>query len=102
MIYLAANTACLPTSKTLSNAISEALGSETKQITTLMDNYVLILISFPIAIILALVIMIIIRFLASCFIQILIFVTIAALIGIGAYMLTQDSSGASAGTVSLT
>jgi len=102
MIYLAANTACLPTSKTLSNAISEALGSETKQITTLMDNYVLILISFPIAIILALVIMIIIRFLASCFIQLLIFVTIAALIGIGAYIFTQSPSGASPGTVSLT
>ena len=67
-----------------------------------MDNYILILISFPIAIVLALVIMIIIRFLASCFIQLLIFVTIAALIGIGVYIFTQEPTGASIGTVSLT
>jgi solute carrier family 44 protein 1 (choline transporter-like protein)/choline transporter-like protein 2/4/5 len=68
--------------------------------TTLIQNYTLILIAIPIAILLALVLMVLIRFLASCFIYILILVAIGSLIAIGVYVLTQDTSGATAGTVS--
>lgn len=55
---------------------------------TLMENYTLILLAIPIAIILALVLMVLIRLLASCFIYILILVTVGALVALGAYLLS--------------
>jgi hypothetical protein len=54
-----------------------------------MQNYLLIVIALPIAIILALIVMLFVRFTAGCFIYILILASISALVGFGAYILTQ-------------
>jgi hypothetical protein len=97
-----ANTVCLPTSTTLKNDVSDALGNNTQQLASLMENYMLIVLALPIAIILALIVMIIVRFTAGCFIYLLIFITLAALIGFGAYILTQPlTAGGSQGAISL-
>jgi len=58
-----------------------------------MNNYVLILIAFPIAIILALLFMLLIRLTAGCFIYLLILISIAALVGFGAYLLLTPATG---------
>jgi hypothetical protein len=66
-----------------------------------MENYSLILISLPIAILLALVVMILIRCLASCFIYILLFVAIGALIAFGTFILIGNPFQTGYGAISL-
>lgn len=67
----------------------------------MMQNYSLILISLPIAILLALVFMVLIRCLAGCFIYILIFVAIAALIAFGTFILIGNPLHTGYGAISL-
>ena len=69
--------------------------------TSLMQNFSLILFSIPIAIILALIFMLLIRCCAGVFIYILIFLTIIALVAFGVYLLispTNPVTGAASGT----
>lgn len=56
-----------------------------------MDNYVLIILAFPISIILALIVMLFIRLTASCFIYLLIIVAFGALACLGVYLLIMPS-----------
>lgn len=56
-----------------------------------MDNYVLIILAFPISIILALIIMLFIRLTASCFIYLLIVVTFGVLVCFGVYLLLMPT-----------
>lgn len=87
-----ASSICLPSSQTLQGNIASALGSSTQQITTLMQNYTLILLAFPIAILLSLIVLVLVRCLAGCFVYILVLLTVGALAGLGIYLLTQTSS----------
>jgi choline transporter-like protein 2/4/5 len=89
---LTANTACLPTSDTLKTQIATAVGGSTEQITSLMQNYTLILLALPIAIILSLVFMLFIRLTAGCFIYLLIILSVATLVAFGVYILTQNTN----------
>ncbi len=66
-----------------------------------MANYSLILISLPIAILLALVFMILIRCLAGCFIYVLLFVAVAALIAFGTFILIGNPFQTGYGAISL-
>ena len=83
------NKICLPTSSSLQDHIASALGNNVENVASLMQNYLLIVIALPIAIILALIVMLFVRFTAGCFIYILILASISALVGFGAYILTQ-------------
>jgi hypothetical protein len=81
----------------IKNEIAAAVGGSTQMITSLMENYLIIILAFPIAIIISLVIMLFIRLTASCFIYLLIFATIASLLAFGVYLfimpsLTKDSA----------
>lgn len=91
--YLAANTVCLPTSDTIKGQVSAALGANSKGMTSLLKNYTLILIALPIAIIVAVFFMLIIRCMAKLFIYLLIATSIFALVLLGAYLLaTADNN----------
>jgi hypothetical protein len=73
---------------------------------SLMQNYSLVLFSIPIAIIIALFFMLLIRCCASTFIYLLIFLAISALIGFGVYLLVSPTNPAgsatgSAGTIAV-
>ena len=96
-----ANTACLPTSNTLKNKIGDAFGTSGAAMNSLLNNYSLILISIPIAIVLALLFMLLIRFCAGFFIYVLIGLALFALIGFGVYLLvapTNPVTGSNTGT----
>lgn len=56
-----------------------------------MDNYVLIILALPIAIIISLIIMLFIRFTASCFIYMLIIAIFAVLVAFGVYLIMMPS-----------
>ena len=56
-----------------------------------MENYVLIILAFPIAILLSLIIMLFVRCTASCFIYLLIIVTVAVLVAFGVYLIIMPS-----------
>lgn len=81
------NTACLPTSDTLKTEIASALGGSAESFSSILENYVLIILSLPIAIVLALIIMLFVRLTASCFIYLLIVVTVGVLIAFGVYLI---------------
>lgn len=72
-------------------------------ISSLSKSYTLILIAIPIAIILSIIFMLVIRFTAGCFVYILIFFAIGALVAIGLYLVLApvSSTGASNGYVTL-
>ena len=74
--------------------ISEALGSETLQqkIASLGKTWQIILASIPIAIVLSLVFMLIMRFTAGIFVYLLFAVTIILLMALGIYLLLPQSS----------
>lgn len=86
---IVANKICLPTSNNLQDRISSALGNYAQNITSLMQNYLLILIAMPIAIILALIVMLFVSLTAGCFVYIMILFSIGSLGGFGVYLLTQ-------------
>ena len=91
----------MPTSSTIRAQLTAALGTSATAMTSLMQNWPLLLFSIPIAIILALLFMVFIRCCAGCFIYILIFLTIGALVGFGIYLIitpTNPVAGTSAGT----
>jgi len=90
--YIVANTACLPDSATLRGKIGGAFGSSTAAMSSLMQNWSLVMISIPVAIILALIFMLLIRCCATAFIYILIFLAIAALVGTGVYLLVSPTN----------
>ncbi len=58
-----------------------------------MEGWKLILLAIPISIALALIIMIIVRFTAGCFVYILIFLCIGTLVVFGIYIYTQPVGG---------
>ena len=92
----------MPTSGTIRSKLSAALGTSATAMTSLMQNYALVLYGIPIAIILALIFMLFIRCCAGCFIYILFFMAMGALIGFGVYLLitpTNSIAGTSAGHV---
>lgn len=89
--YLAVNTACLPTSGTLKEEVAAAMGGSAEQISSLMENYVLIILAFPISIILALIIMLFVRITANCFIYLLIISTVTVLLAFGVYLFMMPS-----------
>ena len=80
-------TACLPTSGTLKSEVASALGGSAESFSSIMENYVLIILSLPIAIVLALIIMLFVRLTASCFIYLLIIATVGVLIAFGVYLI---------------
>jgi hypothetical protein len=75
----------------LKGELATALGGSTEMITSVMENYVLIILAFPIAILLSLIVILFIRLTASCFIYLLIFATIVALILFGVYLFMMPS-----------
>ena len=90
----------MPTSSTIRAKLTAALGTSTTAMSSLMNGWPLLLFSIPIAIILALLFMVFIRCCAGCFIYILIFMAIGALIGFGVYLLitpTNAVAGTAAG-----
>ena len=90
----------MPTSSTVRAKLAAALGTSATAMTSLIQNWPLLLFSIPIAIILALLFMVLIRCCAGCFIYILIFIAIGALVGFGVYLLITPAnpvSGTSAG-----
>lgn len=84
-----ANTLCLPTSTTLQAVIAPASSGYAAMFTGLMNGWVLVLLAIPIAIVIALILMVIIRFAGGCFIYILIALAVLSLIALGVYMWTQ-------------
>jgi hypothetical protein len=101
---LTANTICLPTSTTVKNEISAALGSSGAGFASLLKNYSLIIIAIPIAIVIAVIFMLLIRLVAGIFIYLLIFACIAALVAVGTYLIISPttSSGSAQGGLSTT
>lgn len=85
----------MPTSSTIRTQLTAALGTSATAMTSLMQNWPLLLFSIPIAIILALIFMLLIRCCAGCFIYILIFMAIGALVGFGIYLLITPSNAVS-------
>jgi hypothetical protein len=85
----------MPTSDTVKNEVSAALGSSGKGLPSLLSNYTLILLSLPIAILVAIIFMLIIRCTANIFIYLLIFISIGALIAVGIYLIAVPSTAAS-------
>lgn len=81
------NTACLPTSDTLKSEVASALGGSAESFSSILENYVLIILSLPIAIVLALIIMLFVRCTAGCFIYLLIIATVSVLIAFGVYLI---------------
>ena len=81
------NTACLPTSDHLKSEVASALGGSAESFSSIMENYVLIILSLPIAIVLALIIMLFVRLTASCFIYLLIVATVGVLLAFGVYLI---------------
>jgi hypothetical protein len=75
----------------LKSNLESALGGSAKQITSLKDNYVLIILALPIAILISLIIMVFIRFTASCFIYLLIITIFAVLVAFGVYLIMMPS-----------
>jgi hypothetical protein len=90
----------MPTSATLQTMISPATSGYATKLEGLAFGWKLILISIPIAIVLAIFVMILIRCLASVFIYALIFLLVGILITFGVYVWTQPVGGA-VGTTSL-
>lgn len=83
----------MPTSDTIKNQVSSALGASSKGFSSLLKNYNLILIALPIAIIVAVLFMLIIRCMAKLFIYLLIAVSILSLVLLGVYLLaTADKN----------
>ena len=82
----------MPTSSTVRAKLASALGTSATAMTSLIQNWPLLLFSIPIAIILALIFMLLIRCCAGCFIYILIFLAIGALVGFGVYLLITPAN----------
>ena len=76
----------------MQDKIAEALGGNTEGITSLMDNYELVIFAFPIAIVLSLIIMLLVRFTAGCFIYLLIGLTLVGLVGLGIFLIVSDTA----------
>jgi len=94
IFYEAANTACLPTSDKIKNEIAAAFGGSSNGMSSLLKNYGLILLSLPIAILVSMAFMLLIRFTAKLFIYLLIIFAIVVLLGMGSYLLaTPGNSG---------
>ena len=89
----AANTLCLPTSNTLKNTLAPATHGYAQAFTGLMNGWSLILISVPIAIVVALLLMCVIRYTAGCFVYLVLGLAIAGLFGFGLYIWTQPVGG---------
>ena len=92
----------MPTSSVVRARLASALGTSSTAMTSLMQGWPLLLFSIPIAIILALIFMLFIRLCAGCFIYILIFMAIGALVGFGVYLIITPAnpvSGTAAGKV---
>ena len=69
------------------------MGSYAKQVSALASNYKLVLLAIPIAIIFTLIVMIIMRFTAKCFVYIMFLAAICALIALGLVILFQPAGG---------
>jgi len=82
----------LPTSKILYEKVSAGLGSSAKALSSFFQYYELLLFAFPIAILMSIAVMILIRFTASCFVFILILLAVGGLVGFGAYLLSQNGN----------
>lgn len=92
---------CMPTSAVIQAQISSALGSNSDQISSLQNGYKMILIAIPIAIVLSILFLLIIRFTAGIFIYLLIFFSIAALGAFGGYLLAANPATASSTTITI-
>jgi len=68
------------------------LGGKVKGLASLMENYELILFALPIAIILSLIFMLLVRLTAGCVIYLLILVTIGSLIALGVFLIMSDTA----------
>jgi lipoprotein signal peptidase len=82
----------MPVSSTIKDQISSALGGSSGSLTSLLNNYSLILLGIPIAIIVAVIVMLIIRCTASFFIYMLILLAVGALSAAGVYLLLAPAS----------
>jgi hypothetical protein len=84
---------CLPTSESLKQKISAAVGSSTWQgkIMALSKVWPILLASIPIAIVLSIIFMLFIRLTAGCFVYLLIGLSILACIGLGIYLLAAPT-----------
>ena len=98
--YIVAGTVCMPTSGVLSSMVAPATSGYATKIEALAVGWKLILISIPIAILFSIVVLVLIRLTASCFIHILIFLLIGLLVAFGIYVWFQPI-GANAVTTSL-
>ena len=88
----AANTACLPTSDKIKNEVAAAFGASANGMSSLVKNFGLILLSLPIAIIVSMAFMIVIRCAAKLFIYLLIIFAVVFLMGMGAYTLATPGN----------
>ena len=82
------NSICMAGSVKIQEQISSALGTETVQskISSLGKTWPIILASIPIAIIMSLIFMLIMRFTAGFFVYLLLAMVLAFLIGLGIYL----------------
>lgn len=90
----------MPTSGTISATIAPATSGYATKFEALAVGWHLILIAIPIAILLSVFVMVVVRLTAACFIYLLIFLLIGTLLTLGIYVWTQPV-GASAGVTSM-
>lgn len=85
---------CMPTSDSLQQKIASAVGQDTWQskAVALGKVWPILLAAVPIAIVLSVIFMIFMRLTASCFVYLLIGVSILACIGLGAYLIASPNA----------
>lgn len=86
------NSICMASSDKIQEKISEALGAETLQskISALAKTWPIILASIPIAIVMSLIFMLIMRFTAGIFVYLLLIIVMVFLFGLGIYLLVPQ------------
>jgi hypothetical protein len=74
----------------MKNEVAAAFGGSANSISSIINNYSLILLSFPVSILIAVAFMLLIKFTAKLFIYMVIVFSIGALLGMGVYMLVSS------------
>ena len=88
---------CFPYSASLMDSVSEGLGGSTQAAISLSQNWMLLAIAFPLAVIFALLVLCLVRCCASCLVYGLIVIAILALVGAGVVLIAKIAPSAKTG-----
>ena len=88
---------CFPYSASLMESVSSGLGGSTQAAISLSQNWMLLVLAFPLAVIFSLIMLCLVRCCAGCFVYALIIFAILALVGAGVVLIAKIDPNAKNG-----